>query len=146
MLDSRRACIEPTRLSFSDQGYQSMVRKQWVLEADPKIVLREESIYVDWDNWFWHTTPAAWWAVASIGKRKIGDREYPCVEIKHPWRFSVDGYVLITECVNPEIPDYIIEREQVFYKLEKDNKKTLSFVRLWKMLSLKPPKPKELQR
>jgi len=50
-----------------------------------------------------------------------------------------DGYNITTEYVNLEAPNYLVETEKVFYKVEKDGKKSFHFVRLWKMINLKPP-------
>ena len=129
-------------ISYSSQGYISLIKKQWVLAADPKIVLREEEIYVEWDKWFWHTSPpASWWAVTSIGvKKKVGDREYLCVELKRDFYFGSDGYSITTDYVTADVPTYWIDQETVFYRVGKDrSKKTFHFTKNRRMLDFKLP-------
>lgn len=128
-------------IAFYGQGSTvSSVKRQWLLAAEPKIVLREEYVYVQWDKWFWHTSPSSWWAVTSVGvKKKVGDLEYRCVELKHDFYFASDGYTITTHYVNSDIPGFVVEREEVFYQIGKDRKKNYSFVRTWKMLNIKFP-------
>lgn len=133
--------LQISPIAFYGQGPTvSLVKKQWVLAANPKIVLREESVYVQWDKWFWHTTPSSWWAVTSVGvKKNVGDTEYPCVELKHDFYFGIDGYSITTDYVSSDIPYFWVEREEVFYQIGKDRKKNFSFVRTWKLLNMKLP-------
>ena len=128
-------------IAYSSQGYISVIKKQWVLAADPKIVLREEKIFVEWDKWFWHTTPSSWWQVTSIGvKKKVGDREILCVELKHDFYFGTDGYNITTDYVSADVPNFTVEYEKVFYRVGKDrSKKTFHFTRTWRLLDFKLP-------
>jgi hypothetical protein len=127
-------------IAYRSQGYISMVRKQWLLAADPEIVLRQEKIYVEWDKWFWHTSPFEWWAVTSIGvKKKVGELEFLCAELKHDFYFGGDGYLIATDYVSPDVPIFYIEAEKVFYRREKDGKKTFHFTKVRKMLGFKLP-------
>lgn len=125
-------------LAFRGQGYMSPIQKQWVLAADPTIVLRDESIFSDWDKWFWPTSPASWWAVTAVGViKKVGDREHVCVEVKHDFYFGADGYNITTDYLTPDVPGFYVEFEKVFYQVGKDRQKKFTFVRTWKLLNIK---------
>lgn len=129
------------RIGFDGQGPTvSGLKRQWVLAANPKIMLREETVFVQWDQWFWHTTPLTWWAVTSIeAKKTVGDIEYECVETKHDFFFGIDGYSVITGYASLDVPNFWVEKETVFYQIGKDRKKNFHFVRTWKLLNIKLP-------
>ena len=117
----------------------SGIKKQWVLAADPTIVLRDETVFSDWDKWYWPTGPSTYWVVTAVGvKKKVGDREYVCVATKYDFYFA-NGYTISTEYLSPDVPGFSVESEKVFYQVGEDRQKKFFFVRSRKVLNFKVP-------
>jgi len=60
------------------------------------------------------------------------------VELKHDFYFGGDGYNITTDYVSPDVPNFYIEYERVFYQIGNRQKK-FHFIPTWKLLSFKLP-------
>jgi hypothetical protein len=83
------------------------VTKEWSLAGHPSILLRQE---VNGEGW----------AVTSAkASKRIGGREFACVEIKKRMRFHSGGpmEVLTTRYLSPEVPGHVVEELEEFYRV-----------------------------
>jgi hypothetical protein len=83
------------------------ITKEWSLAGHPSILLRQE-------------TNGEGWRVTSVqSSKKIGEREFACVEIKSRMRFYSDGPMMhvATQYLSPEVPGHLVEEIEEFFRV-----------------------------
>jgi hypothetical protein len=76
--------------------------------------------------------------------KKIGEREFPCVEIKKTMRFYSHGPndAMTTQYLCPDVPGHLVEEIQEFFKVKKEQRSSVPFhVGRLKVVELKLQKP-----
>jgi hypothetical protein len=112
--------------------------RQWLFAPNPKIVLRQEYVPTDAEDKCEQSNTVDWWAVTGSGIRKrIGDKEYDCVEVQDRNDF-VGGYVVTTMYLSSQAPTFWVESVKEFYKIDKGQSK-FSFIRTMRVMSIKAP-------
>jgi len=87
----------------------SRVTKEWTLASHPSIVLRKE------------VKGGPGWGVTSASViRRVGEREFPCVEIKKRMRLSHRGPIdlITTQYLSPDVPGHLIEQIEEFFEVK----------------------------
>lgn len=109
------------------------VTKEWTLASHPSIVLRKE------------VNGGPGWRVTSARvTKKIGEREFPCVEIKRRMRFYHHGPidVITTQYLSPDVPGHLVEQIEEFFKVKKKQVSPAPYMVVHqKVVELKLPKP-----
>jgi hypothetical protein len=102
--------------------------KEWTLAGHPELLLRREMGD--------HT----WWAVVSVrARKKIGEREYRCVETRRRTAVN-DGFALTTTFLSPEVPGHVVEEITEHCRTAKEpGAPTLSFVSHQQTAGVKVP-------
>jgi hypothetical protein len=83
------------------------ITTRWSLAGHPSILLRQE-------------TNGFGWRVTSVkASKKIGEREFECVEIKGRMRFYSDGpaEAVTTQYLSPEVPGHVVEVIEEFFRV-----------------------------
>jgi len=96
----------------------SMITKEWTLASHPSIVLRKD------------VKGGPGWKVTSTRViKKIGDREFRCVEIKKWMRFYSQGPndAMTTQYLCPDVPGHLVEEIQEFFKVKKGHRSSAPF-------------------
>ena len=116
----------------------TVTNRQWLLAADPKIVLRQEPMSAGEENDCKQSNTTLWWAVtATVVRKRIGDKEYECAELTD--RLDIhNGYVMTTIYVSPDAPTYLVESVKNFYTVDKGKAK-FWFTRVMRVMSIKSP-------
>jgi hypothetical protein len=94
------------------------VTKQWTLASHPSIVLGTEVV------------GSNGWKVTSVRViKKIGERDFPCVEIKKTMRFYSQGPndAITTQYLCPDVPGHLVEEIQEFFKVKKEQRSSAPF-------------------
>jgi len=114
------ACLrgESTWHEWSDRGPSSRVTRQWVLASHPSIVLRQEVA----ESHGWEVTSAR------VNKR-IGEREFQCVEIRKWLRFYHKGPndSVTTQYLCPEVPGHVAEEIERLFKVQKGRRSSAPY-------------------
>lgn len=100
--------------------------REWALAGHPSLLVRQE-------------TNGAGWRVASANVlKKIGEREFECVEVKERMPMYSDGpaEVLTTRYLSPDAPGRLVEQIEEFYRVGKGGR-TLDMVVHQKVVGLK---------
>jgi hypothetical protein len=94
------------------------VSKQWTLASHPSIVLRKELI-----------GGGGWKVTSAQVIKKIGEREFPCVEIKKWMRFYHHGPIaaVTTQYLSPDVPGHLVEEIQEFFKVKKERRNSVPY-------------------
>lgn len=101
--------------------------KEWSLAGHPSVLLRRE-------------TNGEGWSITSVkASKKIGEREFECVEIENRMRFYSDGQMLdvTTQYLSPEVPGHFVEEVKEFYRVGSKGELTPSMVIHRKVVELK---------
>ena len=109
------------------------VTKEWTLASHPSIVLRKEVNGVE-----------GWRVTSARAIRKIGEREFACVEIKERMRFYHHGPidVITTRYLSPDVPGHLVEQIEEFFKVKKNQVSPAPYMVVHqKVVELKLPKP-----
>lgn len=71
--------------------------------------------------------------------KKIGDREFECVEVKRHMRFYSDGLMraLTTQYLSPEVPGHLVEEMEEVFKVGRGGELTPSTFAHQKVVELK---------
>lgn len=83
------------------------ITKEWSLAGHPSILLRKEG------------NGHGWSITSAKASKKIGDREFACVEIKSRMRFYSDGPMedVTTQYLSPEVPGHLVEEVKEFFRV-----------------------------
>lgn len=122
-----------SELSVREFPGGSRITKEWTLANYPSIVLRKEVIGGD-----------GWRVTSARVIKKIGEREFPCVEIKKWMPFYHKGlnHVLTTQYLSPDIPGHTVEEIQEFFKVKKKQRSSSPYqIVHQKVVELKLRKP-----
>jgi hypothetical protein len=117
-IDGFRLSCLLSELTMREFPGGSMVTKEWTLAGHPSIVLRKE------------VNGGSGWKVTSTRViKKIGDREFPCVEIKKWMRFYSQGPndAMTTQYLCPDVPGHLVEEIQEFFKVKKEQRSSTPF-------------------
>ena len=81
--------------------------KEWSLAGHPSILLRRE------------VNGEGWRVTSASASKKIGGREFACLEIKERMRFYSDGpmEVVTTRYLSPEAPGHLVEEVEEFFRV-----------------------------
>ena len=103
------------------------VAKEWSLAGYPSILLRRE------------TNGEGWRITSAKASKKIGAREFECVEIKRRMRFYSDGpmEVMTTQYLSPEVPGHLVEQVEEFFRVGEKGVLIPSMVVHQKVLEIK---------
>ena len=88
--------------------------KYWTLAGHPSVLLRSEHKHSS-GNGFEETT--GWTITSSQVEKKIGYREFQCVEMKDRMKNSGDMDVHTTKYLSPDVPGHLVEMIKEFYKV-----------------------------
>ncbi len=96
----------------------SWTTKEWSLASHPSILLRQEVNGVGWS------------VTSARALKKIGEREFPCVEIKKRMRIYSGGQmdVLTTQYLSPHVPGHLVEEIQEFFKVGKKQERPTPYM------------------
>jgi hypothetical protein len=96
-----------TELSVEEFPGGMWVTKEWSLADHPSILLRQE------------TSGGGWRITSAKVSKKVGDREFECVEIKKRLRFYSDGPMegVTTRYLSPEAPGHVVEEIQELFRV-----------------------------
>jgi hypothetical protein len=85
----------------------SRTTKEWSLAGHPSILLRQE------------VNGEGWRVTSAKALRKVGEREFECVEIKKRMRFYSGGpaEVSTTQYLSPEVPGHVVEELEEFFRV-----------------------------
>jgi len=122
-----------SELSVHEFPGGTRVTKQWTLANHPSIVLRKELV-----------GGGGWKVTSARVIKKIGEREFPCVEIKKWMRFYYHGPgdAMTTQYLCPDVPGHLVEEIQEFFKVKKEQRSSAPFqVVHQKVMELKLQKP-----
>jgi hypothetical protein len=115
--------------TFSVEEFQGGTRttEEWSPASHPSILLRQE------------TNGEGWRITSARASRKIGGREFECVEIKKSMRFYYDGPMMhvATQYLSPEVPGHVVEEIEEFYRVGEKGVLTLNMVVHQKVVELK---------
>ena len=116
-----------SELSFVEFSGGTWVTKEWSLAGHPSILLRQE------------VNGEGWRVTSAKASKKIGEREFECVEIKTRMRFYSDGpaEVLTTQYLSPEVPGHMVEELEEFFRVGDKGVLTPYMVIHQKVLELK---------
>jgi hypothetical protein len=94
------------------------VSKQWTLASHPSIVLRKELI-----------GGGGWEVTSTRVIKKVGETEFPCVEIKKWMRFYHHGpsAAVTTQYLSPDVPGHLVEERQEFFKVKKERRNSVPY-------------------
>jgi hypothetical protein len=103
------------------------VTKEWSLAGRPSILLRQEM------------SGEGWRITSAKASKKIGEREFECVEIKRRMRFYSGGPMMhvTTQYLSPEVPGHFVEEVEEFYRVGEKGVLTLNMVVHQKVVELK---------
>jgi hypothetical protein len=96
----------------------SRTTKEWSLAAHPSVLLRQE------------TNGVGWRVTSAKVSKKIGEREFQCVEIKktltayHKGRMDVET----TQYLSPDVPGHLVEEIQLFFRSRNGQKSPTPFM------------------
>ncbi len=108
----------------------SITTREWTLSDHASIVLRKESNGLGWQ------------VTSTRVTKKIGDREFRCVEIKRRMSINSDGLtdVTTTQYLSPDIPGHLVEMVQEFVKVKQGKPMAVpDMVIHQKVVELTPP-------
>lgn len=115
--------------TFSVEEFPGGTRttEEWSLASHPSILLRQEA------------NGEGWRITSAKASRKIGEREFECVEIKRRMRFYSDGPMMhvSTQYLSPEVPGHFVEELEEFYRVSDKGVLTLDMVVHQKVVELK---------
>ena len=99
------ALLSESRLEEFPGG--TWVTREWFLAGHPSILLRQE------------TAGEGWRVTSAKVSKKIGGREFECVEIKSRMRFHSRGTMedLTTRYLSPEVPGHLVEEVKEVFKV-----------------------------
>lgn len=87
----------------------SWITREWALAGHPSILLRKE------------VNGVGWRVTSAKVLKKIGEREFLCVEIRERMSIYSDGHidVVTTRYLSPEVPGHLVEEIQEFSRIGK---------------------------
>jgi hypothetical protein len=109
------------------------VTREWTLASDPSIVLRKEDL-----------GGSGWRVTSARVMKKIGQAEFPCLEIKKWMSFYSDGPndSMTTQYLSPDVPGHLVEEIKEFFKVKKGQRSSAPFqVVHQKVMELRLRKP-----
>jgi hypothetical protein len=123
-----------SELSVTEFPGGTRVTKQWTLASHPSVVLWEEVNGGD-----------GWRVTSARVIKKIGESEFPCVEISKWMRFYYHGPndVMTTQYLSPDVPGHLVEERQELFKVKKGQRSSTPYqVVHQKVVGLKLQNPK----
>lgn len=116
-----------TEMRLQEFSGAAWVTKEWSLAGYPSILLRQE------------TNGGGWRITSAKASKKIGDREFECVEIKKQMRFYSDGPMMhvTTQYLSPEVPGHMVEELEEFFRVGEKGVLTPYMVTHQKVVELK---------
>jgi hypothetical protein len=85
------------------------------------------------------TNGEGWVVTSAKASKKIGEREFECVEIKRRMRFYSGGPMMhvSTQYLSPEVPGHVVEEMEEFYRVGEKGVLTPDMVVHQKVVELK---------
>jgi hypothetical protein len=107
-----------SELSVHEFPGGTRVTRQWTLASHPSIVLRSELV-----------GGSGWNVTSPRVMKKIGEREFSCVEIKKWMRFYSQGPndAMTIQYLCPDVPGHLVEERQEFFKVKKGQRSSTPF-------------------
>ncbi len=77
------------------------------MAGHPSILLRRE------------VNGEGWSVTSAVASKKIGEREFACLEVKGRMRFYSDGptEVVTTRYLSPDVPGHLVEQVEEFFRV-----------------------------
>jgi len=96
----------------------SIITREWSLASHPSILLRKE------------VNGVGWRVTSARALKKIGEREFLCVEIKQRMRIFSGGPmdVMTTQYLSPDVPGHLVEEVQEFFKVGKKQERPAPYM------------------
>lgn len=127
-LDGEMVMATLTKLMRPTMNGSRMINnmvKQWTLQSDPSLVIREEN-------------EDEAWRIISLNKKVIvSGSTYPCVQIKAQKKINTSEIVVSKLLLCPFIPGHLVSESKAFYKLTKKNKTILQMMTTEQTVSYK---------
>ncbi|HEV7893391.1 MAG TPA: hypothetical protein VGP08_22430 [Pyrinomonadaceae bacterium] len=116
-----------TKFSVEEFPGGTRTTEEWSLASHPSILLRQE------------TNGEGWRITSARASKKVGEREFECVEIKKRMRFYSGGPMVhvTTQYLSPEVPGHVVEEVEEFYRVSDKGVLTLNMVVHQKVVELK---------
>lgn len=111
----------------------TMVTKEWTLASHPSIIVRKEVV-----------GGPGWKVTSTRVIKKIGERDFQCVEIKKWMRFHSGGPTddMTTQYLCPDVPGHMVEEINEFYRIKRGERSSSPFqIVHQKVVELKIQKP-----
>lgn len=127
-LDGNMVMATLTKLMRPTMNGSRMINnvvKQWTLQSNPSLVIREEN-------------EDEAWRVISLNKKVIvSGSTYACVQIKSQKKINTSEIVVSKQLLCPFIPGHLVSESKAYYKLTKKNKTILQMMSTEQTVSFK---------
>jgi hypothetical protein len=102
----RLPCLFRERTTITMPVDYGMTVREWALASNQKILLRKEG-------------PEEWAVTSSLVTKRVGDREYQCVEIKEKMTIYSGREIEVrtTTYLSPDIPGQLVEKIKTFHHI-----------------------------
>jgi hypothetical protein len=108
-----------SELTMTEIPGGTRVTKEWVLASHPSVVLGKE------------VKGGSGWRVTSARViKKIGEKEFPCVEIKKWLSIYSHGQidVITTQYLSPNVPGHLVEQIEEYFKVKKKQRSSAPYM------------------